>query len=160
MKGSMGSLLNEITSASSEASLKLLSQAMLDELVKQGQHADVKDLLKGLNIRLLIVATDCPGNEDRQCNLAIEEGKVTKAESTIEPAPSDMRDLPFDKLQLDAKVISPFGPLADLILGRMSFLAAVEHIKIEGDLLKLMIQVDEFVAFLKLIRAMPVDWAT
>ncbi len=158
MKVFGGSPLNEISSASSETSLKLLSQEMLDELLKRGQDTDVQESLNGLSIRLVTVATDCPGKEDRQCNLVIKDGKITKAEARIRPAPSELRDSLLDKSQLDAKVISPFKPLTDIVQGKISLISAFEHIKIEGDLPKLMIQVEGFVAFLKFIGSMPVNW--
>ena len=138
--------------------MKLLTQEMLDEMAKQSQDPDVQESLKGLSIRLVMVATDCPGNEDRQCNLIIEDGKITKAEAIVKPAPSDMRDAPLDKAQFDAKVMSPFEPLTDLVLEKMSLVAAFGHVKIEGDLPKLMTQVEGFVAFLKFLGTMPVEW--
>lgn len=138
--------------------MKLLTQEMLDELVKQSQEPDVQESLKGLSIRLVMLATDCPGDEDRQCILIIEDGKITKAESTIKPAPSDMREAPLDKSQFDAKVMSPFGPLVDLVTEKMSLVAAFGHVKIEGDLPKLMTQVEGFVGFLKFLGSLPLEW--
>jgi hypothetical protein len=150
--------LNEMTSASREASLKLLSQEMLDEMAKRSQEPEVQESLKGLSIRLVMVATDCPGKEDRQCNLVIEDGKITKAEAIIKPAPSDLRDAPLDKSQIDAKVLSPFGPLTDILQEKIRLISSFEHIKIESDLTKLMLQVEGFVAFLKFIGSLPVEW--
>ena len=140
--------------------MKLLSQEMLDEMVKQSANPDLQEQLKGLTIRLIMVATDCPGNEDRGCKLIIEDGKLTKAEALVKPAPSDMRDEPLDKAQFDAKVVSPFEPLTDLVTEKMSLVAAFGHVKIDGDLPKLMTQVEGFVAFLKFIGSLPVEWGT
>ena len=140
--------------------MKLLSQEMLDEMVKQSENPDIQEALKGLTIRLVMAATDCPGNEDRGCKLIIEDGKVVKAEAEIKPAPSDMRDAPLNKAEFDASVISPFEPLTDLVTEKMSLVAAFGHVKIDGDLPKLMTQVEGFVAFLKLIGSLPVEWGT
>lgn len=140
--------------------MKLLSQEMLDEMVKRSEDPDIQESLKGLTIRLVMVATDCPGNEDRGCKLTIEDGKVIKVEAVVKPAPSDMRDEPLDKAQFDAKVVSPFEPLTDLVTEKMSLVAAFGHVKIDGDLPKLMTQVEGFVAFLKFIGSLPVEWGT
>ena len=140
--------------------MKLLSQEMLDEMVKQSENPDLQEQLKGLTIRLIMVATDCPGDEDRGCKLIIEDGKIVKAEAEIKPAPSDMRDAPLDKANFDAKVVSPHGPLTDLVTEKMSLVAAFGHVKIDGDLPKLMTQVEGFVAFLKFIGSLPVDWGS
>jgi len=83
-----------------------------------------------------------------------------QAEAEIKPAPSDMRDAPLDKANFDAKVVSPHGPLTDLVTEKMSLVAAFGHVKIDGDLPKLMTQVEGFVAFLKFIGSLPVDWGT
>jgi hypothetical protein len=133
---------------------------MLNEMVKRSEDPDIQESLKGLTIRLVMVATDCPGNEDRGCKLTIEDGKVIKVEAVVKPAPSDMRDEPLNKAQFDAKVVSPFEPLTDLVTEKMSLVAAFGHVKIDGDLPKLMTQVEGFVAFLKFIGSLPVEWGT
>jgi len=140
--------------------VKLLSQEMLDEMLKQSEDPDLREQLKGLSIRLVMVATDCPGNEDRGCKLTLEDGKITKAEAVVKPAPSDMREEPLDKANFDAKVVSPFEPLTDLVTEKMSLVAAFGYVKIDGDLPKLMTQVEGFVAFLKFIGSMPIEWGT
>jgi hypothetical protein len=140
--------------------VKLLSQEMLDEMVKRSENPDIQETLKGLTIRLIMVATDCPGDEDRGCRLLIEDGKIVKAETEAKPAPSAMRDEALDKAQFDAKVVSPFEPLTDLVTEKMSLVAAFGYVKIDGDLPKLMTQVEGFVAFLKFIGSLPVEWGT
>jgi hypothetical protein len=133
---------------------------MLDEMLKQSENPDVQEQLKGLTIRLIMVATDCPGGEDRGCKLILDDGKITTAEAVVKPAPSDMRDEAMDKAAFDAKVVSPFEPLTDLVTEKMSLVAAFGHVKIDGDLPKLMTQVEGFVAFLKFIGSLPVEWGT
>jgi len=138
--------------------VKLLTQEMIDELIKRSKEPEVQESLKGLEIRLIMLATDCPDNDDRQAELVLENGNIVSCKVDSKPAPSDLRTAPLDKAKFDAKVTSPFKPLVDLITERMSLVAAFGHVKIEGDLPKIMTQVEGFVAFLKLIGSLPVDW--
>ncbi len=138
--------------------MKLLTQEMIDELIKRSKEPEVQESLKGLEIRLIMLATDCPDNDDRQAELVLENGNIVSCKVDSKPAPSDLRTAPLDKAKFDAKVTSPFKPLVDLITERMSLVAAFGHVKIEGDLPKIMTQVEGFVAFLKLIGSLPVDW--
>lgn len=138
--------------------MKLLTQEMIDELIKRSKEPEVQESLKGLEIRLIMLATDCPDNDDRQAELVLQNGQIVSCKVDSKPAPSDLRTATLDKAKFDAKVTSPFKPLVDLITERMSLVAAFGHVKIEGDLPKIMTQVEGFVAFLKLIGSLPVDW--
>lgn len=139
--------------------MKLLSQEMLDDMVKRAEaDAEFPSSVKGLSIRLLLVATDCPDNDDRQATLIMSDGKFTDVSVEAKPAPSDLRTAPFDKTKYDARVISPYGPLCDLLTEKMSLVAAFGHVKVDGDLPKLMTQVEGFVALLKFIGSLPIEY--
>lgn len=138
--------------------MKLLSQEMVNEMVKRAENPEVTELLKGLTIRLVMVATDCPDKSDRQAELVLKDGKFVAFKVGSKPAPSDFRTTPLDKAKFDAKVQSPFGPLVDLVTEKVNLVAAFQFVKIEGDLPKLMTQVEGFVAFLKFIGSLPIEW--
>ncbi len=138
--------------------MKLLSEEMVSEMVARAQDPEVQDSFKGLSIRLALVAIGCPGNEDRKCTLIIENGKLANVEAVIKQSPSDMRTEPFDSAALDAKVISPFKTLANLIQERISLMTAFGTLKIEGSQSKLVNQIDGFIGFLKFIGTLPIDW--
>lgn len=138
--------------------MKLLSQEMKDEMLKRAEDPEVTEKFKGLTIRLIMVATDCPDNEDRQAILILDDGKFTNVEIEVKPAPSDLRTAPFDKTKYDAKVICPYEPLCDLVTEKMSLVAAFGHVKIEGDLPKLMTQVEGFIALLQFIGSLPIEY--
>jgi hypothetical protein len=105
-----------------------------------------------------MVATDCPDKSDRQAELVLKDGKFVSFNVASKPAPSDFRTIPLDKAKFDAKVESPFGPLVDLVTEKMNLVAAFQFVKIEGDLPKLMTQVEGFVAFLKFLGSLPIEW--
>ena len=138
--------------------MKLLSQEMVNEMVKRAENPEVTELLKGLTIRLVMVATDCPDKSDRLAELVLKDGKFVAFKVGSKPAPSDFRTTPLDKAKFDAKVQSPFGPLVDLVTEKVNLVAAFQFVKIEGDLPKLMTQVEGFVAFLKFIGSLPIEW--
>jgi len=138
--------------------MKLLSQEMVNEMVKRAENPEVTELLKGLTIRLVMVATDCPDKSDRLAELVLKDGKFVAFKVGSKPAPSDFRTTPLDKAKFDAKVLSPFGPLVDLVTEKMNLVAAFQFVKIEGDLPKLMTQVEGFVAFLKFLGSLPIEW--
>ena len=138
--------------------MKLLSQEMVNEMVKRAENPEVTELLKGLTIRLVMVATDCPDKSDRLAELVLKDGKFVAFKVGSKPAPSDFRTTPLDKAKFDAKVQSPFGPLVDLVTEKMNLVAAFQFVKIEGDLPKLMTQVEGFVAFLKFLGSLPIEW--
>lgn len=138
--------------------MKLISQEMVDEMVKRAEAPEAQEVFKGLNIALLLVATDCPGNEDRQVKLIIREGKLLNIEVLIKPAPSDLRTAPVDKSQFDARVLCRFEKLIDIVQEKMSLISALGYVKIDGDMPKLMKQVGGFVALLKFIGSLPIEW--
>jgi hypothetical protein len=131
---------------------------MVDEMVKRAADPEVIESLKGVTIRLVMVATDCPDKTDRQAELVLKDGKFVSFKVGSKPAPSDFRTTPLDKAQFDAKVESPFGPLVDLVREKMNLVSAFQFVKIEGDLPKLMSQVEGFVAFLKFLGSLPIEW--
>ncbi|MFA5367073.1 MAG: hypothetical protein WC333_04275, partial [Dehalococcoidia bacterium] len=128
--------------------MKLVSQEMVNEMLERGKDPEVRKGFKDLNIALFLVATDCPGNEDRQAKLVIKDGELIDTEVIIKPAPSDLRTAPFDESQFDARVVCRFDKLIDIIQEKMSLIAALGYVKIDGNMAKLMKQVGGFVELL------------
>ena len=82
--------------------LKLGTQEAADEcLRRQDEDPAFQEKLKGLSIKLLFVGTDCPGNEDRQLAIDIEDGHFNEIIVSAKPAPSDLRTAPFDQTKYD-----------------------------------------------------------
>ena len=140
--------------------MRLISQEMVDEMVKRAEEPEARAAFKGLNIALLLVATGCPENEDRQVKLIIKEGKLLDVEVIIKSAPSDLRTAPLDKSQSDAKVLAPFKKLTDIVQGKVSMISSIGYLKIDGDLPKLMNQVSGFMALLKFMGSLPIEWGS
>jgi len=138
--------------------MKMISQEMVDEMLKRAEEPEALAAYKGLNFALVLVAKDCPGNEDRQVKLGIKDGKLVNVEATIKPAPSDLRTAPVDKAVLDAKVMSNFDKLTDIVRGKIGMVSAMRYVKVDGNLPKLLKQANGFVALLKYIGTLPIEW--
>jgi hypothetical protein len=139
--------------------MQFMSKEMVDEMVKLAEaDAELPSKLKGLTIRLQMVGTDCPGNEDRQLTIILEDGKLTNMEMEVYPAPSEMRTAPLDKTRFDSRVLCPYETLLDLVQERISMVASLGKVKIDGDLPKLMTQVEGFIAFLQYMNTVPMEY--
>lgn len=139
--------------------MQFMSKEMVDEMVKLAEaDAELPSKLKELTIRLQMVGTDCPGNEDRQLSIILEDGKLTNMELEVYPAPSDMRSAPLDKTKFDSRVLCPYETLLDLVQEKMSLVASLGKVKIDGDLPKLMTQIEGFIAFLQYMNTVPMEY--
>ena len=139
--------------------MQFMSKDMVDEMVKLAEaDAELPSKLKELTIRLQMVGTDCPGNEDRQLSIILEDGKLTNMEIEVYPAPSDLRTAPLDKTRFDSRVLCPYETLLDLVQERISMVASLGKVKIDGDLPKLMTQVEGFIAFLQYMNTVPLEY--
>ena len=138
--------------------LRLGTQEAADEcLRRQDEDPAFKEKFKGLSITLLFVGTDCPGNEDRQLALDIENGHFNEILVSAKPAPSDLRTAPFDHTKYDFRVQGPQQTLVDMINGKLDMLQALDKVKIEGDIGKLMAQFAGFVGFLEVLANMDLE---
>jgi putative sterol carrier protein len=142
--------------------MKFLTQEMLDEVMKRAE-ADPQSAskFKKLNIRIVLLATDAPGNEDRQAAITLVSGKFTGAKVTIQPAPGEMRTAPFDAAAYDARVVSPYDTLVELLSGEinmMRMMKALGKMKIDGSKSKLMTQAGGFIALLESLGAVQVEY--
>jgi putative sterol carrier protein len=138
--------------------LRLGTQDLADECMRrQDEDPAFQEKFKGLSIRLLFVGTDCPGDEDRQLALDIENGHFNEIIVSAKPAPSDLRTAPFDHTKYEFRVVAPQQTLVDMINGKMDMLQALEKVKIEGDIGKLMAQFAGFVGFLEVLGTMSIE---
>ncbi len=138
--------------------LRLGTQELADECMRrQDEDPAFQEKLKGLSIRLLFVGTDCPGDEDRQLALDIENGRFNEIVVSAKPAPSDLRTAPFDHTKYDFRVQAPQQTLIDLIHGKIDLLGALDKVKIEGDIAKLMTQFTGFMGFIEYLNTMGIE---
>jgi putative sterol carrier protein len=142
--------------------MKFLTQEMLDEVVRRAEEdPQSASKFKKLTIRIVLLATDAPGNEDRQATITLANGKFTNTTVTVQPIPSEMRTAPFDDKEYDARVTSPYGTLVDLLSGEinmMRMMKALGKMTIDGSKSKLMTQAGGFIALLESLGAVPVEY--
>jgi hypothetical protein len=137
--------------------LRLGTQELADECMRrQEEDPAFQEKLRGLTIRLLFVGIDCPGSEDRQLALDIENGHFAEIVVSAKPAPSDLRTAPFDHTKYDFRVQAPQQTLIDLIHGKIDLLGALDKVKIEGDIAKLMTQFTGFMGFIEYLGTMDI----
>jgi len=137
---------------------RLGSQELANECFKrQDEDPEFQQIFKGLTAKLLFVGTDCPGNEDRQLALDIENGRFLEILVTHKPAPSDLRTAPFDHTKYSFRVQAPQQTLMDMIQGKMDMIQALPHVKIDGDFGQLMAQASGFINFIKYLGTMDIE---
>ena len=135
--------------------LRLGTQELADECMRrQDEDPEFQDKLHGLTAKLLFVGTDCPGDEDRQLALDIENGRFNEIIVSAKPAPSDLRTAPFDQTKYDFRVVAPQQTLVEMIMGKMTMLEAMPVVKIEGNIGQLMAKVQGFIGFIEYLGTM------
>ena len=137
--------------------LSLGSRELADECLRlQDEDPVFHEQMKGLNAKLLMVALDCPGNEDRQMAIVFEDGRLTEIITDSKPAPSDLRTAPFDHAKYEFRVQAPQETFIDMINGKMDMIQALPVVKIDGDFAKLMAKADGFLNFIKFLANMDI----
>jgi len=130
--------------------LSLGSRELADECLRlQEDDTSFQEQMKGLEVKLLMVCLDCPGNEDRQLAIVFENGRLTEIMTEAKPAPSDLRTASFDHTNYEFRIQAPQETFIDMISGKMDMIQALPVVKIEGDIGRLMSKAEGFVNFIK-----------
>ena len=139
-------------------SWKLFTQEMVDEVLRlQDADPELQSRLKGLNFNFIVVGTDAPGNEDRQLELPLKNGRFTGVKVDIQPAPSNLRSQTFDKTKFDAKVIGDHHIFCDMINGKMDILELLQKVVVVGDFGKFMSQLNGFKGFFQYLSTIGIE---
>jgi len=115
-----------------------------------------KQKLRGLTFRLVMLSLDAPGNQDRQLAMNLQGGRFINLVFDIQPAPSELRTMPFDSKRYDARVTLPHQVFVDLCQGKIDVMTAFSKAKVEGNMSKLMGQIEGFVGFLEYLATMDI----
>ena len=138
--------------------IKLGTQDLTNEIFRrQEEDAEFKSRLKGLTFNLLLVGTDNPDGNDWQYAIELQKGQFANVGLDVQPAPSELRNPIFDKDKFDAKAISDHQTLYELVSGKLDLVNAITKVKIEGDIGKLMKQLDGFIGFLAFLATMDIE---
>ena len=138
--------------------LPLGSQELANECWRrQEEDPKFQEILKGLTVKFLFLCLDCPGNEDRQLTLDIEDGRFLEITVTRKPAPSDLRTAPFDHTKYEFRGQTAEKNFIDLINGKIDMLQLLPLVKIDGDFNKLMLKAAGFMAFIDFLKTMDID---
>jgi hypothetical protein len=137
--------------------ISLFCPEMREEFLRR-QDLDpmCKQKLRGLTFRLVILSLDAPGNQDRQMAMNLQGGRFINIVYDIQPAPSELRTMPFDKMRYDAKVTVQHQLIVDLCQGKIDIMTLFPKIKVEGNMSKLMGQIEGFVGFIDYLTTMDI----
>jgi hypothetical protein len=114
--------------------VKFFTKEMSDQTEKMiNTDPQIKAKLKGVNLKFILLVTDCPGKEDRQMKIGFDNGKLVENTLTVKPAPSDLRTEPLDK-KYAAKVSGPYDVMVQVSTKKLPMLAALGSMRIEGDM--------------------------
>ena len=139
--------------------LALFTEELRDECMRrQDLDPELRNRLKGLTFRLMLVGIDAPGGEDRALAINLQAGKFINVGVIRKPTPSEeLRSPNFDKSRFDAKVIGDHMMLYELVSGKMDLATALGSVQIHGDITKLTVQAPGFVALLEFLATMDID---
>ena len=137
--------------------ISLFCPEMREEFLRRQDLDPVcKQKLRGLTFRLVMLSLDAPGNQDRQMAMNLQGGRFINIIYDIQPAPSELRMMPFDNKRYDARVIASHQLFVDLCQGKIDLMTIIPKIKIEGNLSKLMGQIEGFVGFIDYLTTMDI----
>jgi hypothetical protein len=137
--------------------ISLFSPEMREEFLRrQDLDPSLKQVLKGLTFRLIMLSLDAPGNQDRQMAMNLQGGRFITIVYDIQPAPSELRTMPFDSKRFDARGTAPHQVFVDLCTGKRELISTFPLVKIEGNIGRLMGQIEGFVALIKFISSMDI----
>jgi len=139
--------------------LQLGTQEAANEFWRLQEERDPKfmEAIAGLNLNLLMVYHDCPGEMDRQLAITFEDGKFTEIAVSEKQAPSDLRTVPFDHTKYDFRVQAPVNTIIDMCKGKMNMIEALPQVKIEGDFARLMANVQGFMRFMEFLGTLDLE---
>ena len=140
-------------------SIKLGTQDLTNECFRrQKEDPEFQSRLKGLTFNLLLVGTDNPEGNDWQYAIELQDGQFVNVGLDVQPAPNaGLRSTSFDKKKMDAKAIADHQTLYELVSGQLDLVKAITKVKIEGDMGKLMKQLDGFLGFLEFLSTMDIE---
>ena len=137
--------------------ISLFGPTMREEFLRRQDLDPVcKQKLRGLTFRLVMLSLDAPGNQDRQMAMNLQGGRFINIVYDVQPAPSELRNMPFDKMRYDARVTAPHQVYVDLCQGKIDLMTAFTKVKVEGNMSKLMGQVEGFVGFIDYLTTMDI----
>ena len=135
--------------------LSLFAPEMREEFLRrQDLDPSLKTKLRGLTFRLVMLSLDAPGNQDRQMAMNLQGGRFISIVYDTQVAPSELRTIPFDKRRFDARFTAQHELWVELCQGKIDIMVAFPKVKIEGEISKLMGQIEGVVGLLQYISTL------
>lgn len=135
--------------------IRLGTQAVPDEVQRrQDEDPEFKKRLKGLNFSLILVGTDDSENHDWQYSIKFKDGKIAEQDLVRQPAPSELRELTFDKEEFNVKVVGNHQDIYGFVTGELDIPSLLSKVKIEGDFGQFVNQMKGFEEFIDFLKSM------
>lgn len=143
---------------------KYLSQEWVDEAERRlSSNPEIAAKGRDVSKRLRLVATDCPGDKDILFDLSFHEGMVTSITREEKPAPSDFRQLPYDKNKYFLAMVPSYMNTHKVTSGKFGVLDAIrsKEYHVQGSkisIISFVMRKKRFVdAVLKTLSEIPTD---
>jgi len=136
--------------------VKFFTKEMSDQFeMMAGTETEVKAKLAGVTLKFILLATDCPGGEDREMRLEFENGVLKVNTLYVKPAPSDLRTEPMESGRYSAKVACPYDTLVQVSTKGLPFFTALGSMRIEGDMTVLTSYTELLIKLLDIFGSIP-----
>lgn len=141
--------------------MKFESQEWMDA-VKEKANNDKKYLKKTKDVTLVMqnLVLDAPGNVDRLLAWVFERGKIVSATVEEKPAPSDLRNIPFDGTKVFMRTTGPYEAYVKLNKQEITPIEAIAQgvYKFEGDIMKIQAKTPSLTYFTDLCSTIPCEY--
>ena len=84
----------------------------------------------------------------------LQGGRFISIAYDIQAAPSELRTMPFDQRRFDARITAQHPLFVELCSGKIDLMTAFPKVKIEGNMSKLMGQIEGVVGLLQYISTL------
>ena len=142
--------------------MKFQSQEWVDTIKETANKEKKKYLKKTKDLSLVLqnLVVDAPGNIDRLISYTFERGKIVSATVDEKPAPSDMRDIPFDGTVVFMRTTGGYDSYGKLNKGEITPMEAIAQglYKFEGDLMKIQAKTPSLTIFTDLCASIPCEY--
>jgi hypothetical protein len=137
--------------------ISLFCPEMREEFLRrQDLDPTLKLKLRGLTIRMVILSTDAPRNQDRQTAINLQGGQFISIMCDILSAPSELRTMPFDQKRFDCRFTAPHSLFVELCSGKTDVITAFPKCKVEGNVSRVMGQIEGIIGLIQYISTLDI----
>ena len=141
--------------------MKFESQEWLDAIVKKANNdKKYRKKTKDLSLVMQNLVLDAPGGVDKLLNYVFERGELTSATLEEKPAPSDLRDIPYDCTEVFMRTTGNYDAYVRLNKNEITPMQAIAQgvYKFEGDIMKIQAKTPSLTIFTDICSTIPCEY--